>query len=76
VKKIHLILNKAVVGHLDFYVDALQKEEDFTCVPPRLISFKQAREVACRVAEGGTWGYIERYRWELQGAPPPGAAEE
>jgi hypothetical protein len=65
-KKVHLLLDKAVVGHLELNADALQTENDFSCQPPRLISFKQAREVACRVAEGGTWGYIERYRWELQ----------
>jgi hypothetical protein len=66
VKKVNLILDKNVVGHLDLFADTVQIEEDFKCNPPRLISFKQAREVACRVAEGGTWGYIERYRWELQ----------
>jgi len=66
VKKVHLILDKAVAGRLDLYADALQTAEDFKCSPPGLISFKHAREVAFRVAEGGTWGYIERYRWELQ----------
>jgi hypothetical protein len=65
-KTVHLILDKAVVGQLDLNADAIQTEEDYRCNPPRMISFKQAREVACRVAEGGTWGYIERYRWELQ----------
>lgn len=72
VKKVQLILDKSAVGYLELNAQLLENPEDFRCNPQGIISFEKAQEIARRMIEGGTWGYVERYRWQLESEPEEG----
>lgn len=68
-KTVQLILDKGIVGHVELYAELLDNPRDCRCDPPGMVSFANAQQIAHRIREGGTWGYIERYRWQLEAAP-------
>lgn len=51
------------VGRIDFYVLPVKKEEDFSCAPPNLVSFADARTASVDLAQQVLKGRIGRYEW-------------
>lgn len=68
-KKVQLILDKGVVGCVELSADVLENPKDFRCNPQGIISFEQAQVIARKIIAGGTWGYVECYRWQLESGP-------
>jgi hypothetical protein len=51
------------VGRIDFYTLPIQKEDDFTIVPPGIVSWDEAQAIAVELIRGGTHGRVGRYEW-------------
>jgi len=51
------------VGRIDFYALPIQKEDDFACTPPNIVSFADAQAVSVELAQQVVKGTIGRYTW-------------
>ena len=51
------------VGHVDFYVVPVQKNDDFVCRPPGLLSLEDAKTVSTELVPQAVKGRIGRYDW-------------
>lgn len=50
-------------GRIDFYTLPIQKKDEFTAVPPGIVSFEEAYAVSVELAQGGTQGRVGRFEW-------------
>jgi hypothetical protein len=51
------------VGRVDFYALPIQKEGDFSCTPPSIVSFTDAQAISIDVTRQAVKGRIGRYEW-------------
>ena len=68
-KKVHLLLRRTVVGRVELYAGAPAGPDDFRCEPPGILPLEAVQDIARGIAEGGTGGVAERYRWRLDRQP-------
>lgn len=51
------------VGRIDFYALPIQKQDDFLCTPPGIISFDEAQTIAVELYQQVAQGRVGRYEW-------------
>ena len=51
------------VGRVDFYALPVQKEGDFSCTPPSIVSFPDAQAISTELTRQVGKGKIGRYEW-------------
>ncbi len=51
------------VGRIDFYALPIQKPDDFTVVPPGIVSFDEAHAISLELSHQTSQGRIGRYEW-------------
>ena len=51
------------VGRIDFYAVPIQKSDDFTTVPPAIVSFDEAYAISVELSQQTAQGRIGRYEW-------------
>jgi len=51
------------VGRIDFYRLPVQKQDDFACVPPKIVSFADVQKISVELSQLGVQGKVGRYRW-------------
>ena len=61
--RITLAKEGAEVGTAMIYNVPLHREHDYSCSPPELLSFAQAKETAAALASGRDAGQVGIYEW-------------
>jgi hypothetical protein len=54
------------VAQIVFYAVPIQREGDFHCIPPNLLSFLNAKAISNELAESKIKGRIGRYEWRKE----------
>jgi hypothetical protein len=51
------------VGRIHFYALPVQKADDFTAVPPEIVSFADVQAISVELSSQGVQGRVGRYQW-------------
>jgi hypothetical protein len=51
------------VGRIDFLALPIRKQDDFSCIPPSIVSLADARAISLELAQQVGKGRIGRYEW-------------
>ena len=61
--RITLSMEGEEVGTAMIYNMPIHRDHDYSCFPPELLTFAQAKKIAAALARGRDAGQVDAYKW-------------